>query len=127
MPANWLNLRPSSDGLAVLGRPLHLELYRSNLTEREARGLSLEDLLPVDSSDAVVIAKAQEVNAILLSLNGDFADIVTYPPRNYRGIVALQMLQPFGNSPSPVCEAGGLPEATTCDGALQREVASCRS
>ena len=91
MPANWLNLRPSSDGLAVLGRPLHLELYRSNLTEREARGLSLEDLLPVDSSDAVVIAKAQEVNAILLSLNGDFADIVTYPLRNYRGIVALQM------------------------------------
>ena len=51
----------------------------------------LRDLLPVDSSDAVVIAKAQEVNAILLSLNGDFADIVTYPPRNYRGIVALQM------------------------------------
>jgi len=87
----------------------------------------LRDLLPVDSSDAVVIAKAQEVNAILLSLNGDFADIVVYPPRNYRGIVALQMLQPFGNSPSPVCEAGGLPEATTCDGALQREVASCRS
>jgi hypothetical protein len=27
MPANWLNLRPSSDGLAVLGRPLHLELH----------------------------------------------------------------------------------------------------
>ena len=51
----------------------------------------LRDLLPVDSSDAVVIAKTQEVNAILLSLNGDFADIVTYRPRNYRGIVALQM------------------------------------
>jgi hypothetical protein len=32
----------------------------------------------------VVIAKAQEVN-------GDFADIVTYPPKQYRGIVALQM------------------------------------
>jgi len=28
----------------------------------------LRDLLPVDSSDAVVIAKAQEVDAILLSL-----------------------------------------------------------
>jgi predicted nuclease of predicted toxin-antitoxin system len=51
----------------------------------------LRDLLPVDSSDAVVIAKAQEVEAILLSLNGDFADIVTYPPKNYKGIVALQM------------------------------------
>jgi hypothetical protein len=24
-------------------------------------------------------------------MNGDFADIVTYPPKNFRGIVALQM------------------------------------
>jgi hypothetical protein len=39
----------------------------------------------------MAIAKAQERDAILLSLNGDFADIVTYPPKNYRGIVALQM------------------------------------
>src|SRR5713101_7035817 len=53
--------------------------------------LRLKDLLPVESSDALVIAKAQEIDAILLSLNGDFADIVTYPPKNYKGIVALQM------------------------------------
>ena len=53
--------------------------------------LRLKDTLPVESSDAIVIAKAQEVNAILLSLNGDFADIVKYPPNNYNGIVALQM------------------------------------
>lgn len=53
--------------------------------------LRLKGILPVESSDAVVIAKAQEIEAILLSLNGDFADIVTYPPKNYRGIVALQM------------------------------------
>ena len=26
-----------------------------------------------------------------LSLNGDFADIVTYPPENYTGTIALQM------------------------------------
>src|SRR5271157_6445686 len=51
----------------------------------------LRDLLPVESPDAIVIAKAQELGAILLSLNGDFADIVTYPPRNYKGIVALQV------------------------------------
>lgn len=51
----------------------------------------LRDLLPADSTDAVVIAKAQEVDAILLSLNGDFADIVTYPSEKYKGIVALQM------------------------------------
>ena len=53
--------------------------------------LRLKDILPVESSDALVIAKATEIDAILLSLNGDFADIVTYPPKNYKGIVALQV------------------------------------
>lgn len=53
--------------------------------------MRLRDVLPVESPDAIVIAKAQELDAILLSLNGDFADIVTYPPKNYKGIVALQM------------------------------------
>ena len=60
---------------------------------REARHevVRLKDVLPVESPDALVIAKAQEMGAILLSLNGDFADIVTYPPKRYEGIVALQM------------------------------------
>ncbi len=51
----------------------------------------LKEVLPVESPDTVVVAKAQEIDAILLSMNGDFADIVTYPPKNYKGIVALQM------------------------------------
>jgi hypothetical protein len=51
----------------------------------------LKGVLPVESPDAMVIAKAQEIDAILLSMNGDFADIVTYPPKNYKGIVALQL------------------------------------
>ena len=53
--------------------------------------LPLRDVLPVDSSDSVVIRKAQEIGAVLLSLNGDFADIVTYPPEECKGIIALQM------------------------------------
>lgn len=53
--------------------------------------LRLKDILPVESPDAAVIAKAQEIDAILLSLNGDFADIVTYPPGSYKGIAALQV------------------------------------
>lgn len=53
--------------------------------------LRLREVLPVESPDRVVIAKAQEIDAILLSMNGDFADIVTYPPRQYKGIIALQM------------------------------------
>jgi len=51
----------------------------------------LKDFLPVESPDTIVIAKAQEIDLILLSMNGDFADIVTYPPDHYKGIVAIQM------------------------------------
>jgi hypothetical protein len=38
----------------------------------------------VESSDAIVIGKAQEIDAILLSLNGDFSHIVNYPPKSYK-------------------------------------------
>lgn len=51
----------------------------------------LRDYLSTDSSDSAVISKAQELNSILVSLNGDFADIVLYPPTNYKGIIALQV------------------------------------
>ena len=47
--------------------------------------------LPPESPDENVIAKAQELEAILLTLNGDFADITAYPPANYRGIVSLRV------------------------------------
>jgi hypothetical protein len=51
----------------------------------------LREVLPVRSPDPVVIAKAQELGAILLSLNGDFSDIVSYPPARYLGIVGVQL------------------------------------
>lgn len=54
--------------------------------------LYLKNHLPVESSDSLVIAKAQETDSVLLSLNGDFADIVTYPPAHFKGIVSLQVL-----------------------------------
>ena len=52
---------------------------------------TLREVLPIRSLDPVVIAKAQELGAVLVSLNGDFADIVAYPPGNYLGIVAIQL------------------------------------
>ncbi len=55
----------------------------------------LRDHIPTDSVDPVVISKAQELDSILVSLNGDFTDIVAYPPANYKGIIALQV----GNHP----------------------------
>jgi len=51
----------------------------------------LRELLPVRSPDPVVIAQAQELRAILLSLNGDFADIVSYPPARYLGMIGIQL------------------------------------
>ena len=53
--------------------------------------LILKQHIPRNSHDADVIAKAQEIDAILVSLNGDFSDIVTYPPANFQGIIALQV------------------------------------
>jgi len=61
------------------------------LSEEGHEILRLKDSIPVDSADPVVLAKAQELDAILLSLDGDFADIVSYPPADYKGIIALQV------------------------------------
>ena len=51
----------------------------------------LREALPIRSPDSAVIARAREIDAILVSLNGDFSDIVAYPPAEYRGIVAIQL------------------------------------
>ena len=56
-----------------------------------AEVVRLRDALPTDAPDEVVIAKAQQLEALLVSLNGDFANIVTYPPSTYHGIIALQV------------------------------------
>jgi len=53
--------------------------------------LRLRDCIQPESPDRFVIARTQESDAILLSLNGDFADIVTYPPSRFGGIVALEV------------------------------------
>ena len=66
-------------------------LIIQTLRETHHEVVPLRDFLPVESPDAVVISKAQELGAIVLSLNSDFADIVTYPPKKYKGIVALQV------------------------------------
>jgi hypothetical protein len=61
------------------------------LLKQEHRVTLLREVLPIRSVDSVVIAKAQELEAVLLSLNGDFSDIVAYPPENFGGIIAIQL------------------------------------
>lgn len=51
----------------------------------------LSGVLPVRAPDLEVILKARELKSVLVSLNGDFSDIVAYPPGKYLGIVAIQL------------------------------------
>jgi predicted nuclease of predicted toxin-antitoxin system len=51
----------------------------------------LRDHLPINAKDPDVIAFAKSLEAVLVSLNGDFADIINYPPEKFGGIVALQV------------------------------------
>jgi predicted nuclease of predicted toxin-antitoxin system len=53
--------------------------------------LNLREALPMRASDPEVIAKARELDRVLISLNGDFSDIVAYPPGEYGGIIAIQL------------------------------------
>jgi predicted nuclease of predicted toxin-antitoxin system len=53
--------------------------------------IRLKDRIPIESPDPIVIATAQKLDSILISLNGDFADKLNYPPANYNGIIAFQV------------------------------------
>lgn len=61
-------------------------IYKTQ-TFRDAgyEALRLTDHISADSIDSVVTSQAQELDSILISLNGDFADIAAYPPANYNG------------------------------------------
>jgi predicted nuclease of predicted toxin-antitoxin system len=51
----------------------------------------LRSHLPINAKDPDVIACAQSLDALLVTLNGDFADIINYPPAQFEGIIALQV------------------------------------
>jgi predicted nuclease of predicted toxin-antitoxin system len=66
-------------------------LIGTSLTQAGHDCIRLRECLPTDSPDADVLRKARELNAELILLNGDFADITSYPPSQHHGIVALQV------------------------------------
>ena len=76
----------------------------------------LREYLPTNAVDTDVIAKAQELGLILLSLNGDFADIVTYPPANYLGIVCLQVKNHPETVPAIVANLAAYAQSTSNQG-----------
>ncbi len=62
-----------------------------NLLQHGHEVIHPKEHLAPDAPDPDVIAKAQQLDAILVSLNGDFGDIVAFPPALFSGIVALQV------------------------------------
>ena len=56
----------------------------------------LRDHLPINAKDNDVIAYAQTLAAVLVTLNGDFANMINYPPTEFGGIIALQVKKPPG-------------------------------
>jgi predicted nuclease of predicted toxin-antitoxin system len=78
-------------GLRFLADHCVSNAIMQTLREAGHEVVRLREQLAVESPDADVSAKAQQLDAILLSLNGDFADIVTCPPAAYQGIIALQV------------------------------------
>lgn len=62
-----------------------------SLQEAGHEVLRLRDHLPIESADPTVSAKAQDLEALLLSLNGDFADLVTYPPAKYQKLLVVEV------------------------------------
>lgn len=65
--------------------------------------LVLREHLPMESPDPLVIAKAQEFGAILLTLNGDFSDLIRFPPEQFKGIISIQLKNHPENIPA-ICE-----------------------
>ena len=55
------------------------------------RVVLLREVLPIRAVDPLVLAKAHELDAILVSLDGDFSDIVAYPPSEQGGIISIQL------------------------------------
>ncbi len=51
----------------------------------------LRSHLSINANDPDVIDSARSLDAVLITLNGDFTDIINYPPARFRGIIALQV------------------------------------
>jgi predicted nuclease of predicted toxin-antitoxin system len=50
----------------------------------------LKEHINPDADDVDVIAIAQKLDSVLLTVDMDFANILDYPPQNYQGIVVVR-------------------------------------
>lgn len=82
----------------------------------------LRSHLPINAKDPDVIDCAQSVDAVLVTLNGDFTNIINYPPAHFGGIIALQVRNHPESLPPIVIRLltylGGYPEREHWTGKL---------
>jgi predicted nuclease of predicted toxin-antitoxin system len=50
----------------------------------------LQDHVPVDSADPYVLQIVQTLDAVLLTVDLDFSNILDYPPAEYMGLIVLR-------------------------------------
>ena len=50
----------------------------------------MSESIPHDAPDPQVIGLAIELDAVLLTVDLDFSNILDYPPQNYQGIIVLR-------------------------------------
>jgi predicted nuclease of predicted toxin-antitoxin system len=64
--------------------------YLRLLTDWGYDAVLMQDHIAAESSDQKVLALAQLLDAVLLTVDLDFANILDYPPQNYAGIVVMR-------------------------------------
>jgi predicted nuclease of predicted toxin-antitoxin system len=65
-------------------------LFVRRLHEWGYSATPLRTHLAPDAEDPDVIALAQQLDAILLTVDMDFANILNYPPQNFQGIIVAR-------------------------------------
>jgi predicted nuclease of predicted toxin-antitoxin system len=50
----------------------------------------VQDHISHNSDDSSVLALAQNLDAVLVTIDMDFSNILNYPPQNYQGIIVIR-------------------------------------
>ena len=64
--------------------------YLRLLREWEYDAILMSEHIPHNASDKQLIALATELDAVLLTIDLDFSNILDYPPQDYQGMIVLR-------------------------------------
>jgi predicted nuclease of predicted toxin-antitoxin system len=64
--------------------------FRRLLREWGYKASLVQEHIKPESPDSAVIALAQKLDSVLLTVDMDFANLLDYPPQNYQGIIVMR-------------------------------------